>query len=73
MVRSLLFRSSRIVLLEAVAIAVRVAHKLNDPSFVRAPVEKGRGHFGIGKNLIPVAKAQITGNVNPRILRAESV
>jgi hypothetical protein len=50
--------------LQAVTIAVRVAHKLNDPSFVREPVEKGRGHFVIGKNLIPVAKTQITGNDN---------
>ncbi len=52
------------ILLEAVTIAVRVAHKLNDPSFVREPVEKGSRHFVIGKNLIPVAKAQITGNDN---------
>src|SRR5713101_7846423 len=53
---------SRAVLLQAVTIAVRVAHKLNDPSFVREPVEKGSGHFVIGKNLIPVTKTQITGN-----------
>jgi len=26
------------------AIAVRIAHELNDPSLVREPVEKGRGH-----------------------------
>ena len=45
-------------------IAVRVAHKLNDPSFVCEPVEKGRGHFVIGKNLIPVAKAQIASDDN---------
>lgn len=38
---------SRAVLLQAVTIAVRVAHKLNDPSLVREPVEKGRGHFVI--------------------------
>ena len=52
------------ILLEAVTIAVRVAHKLNDPSFVREPVEKGSRHFVIGKNLIPGAFAQLTSNDN---------
>ena len=44
------------------AIAIGLAHKLNDPSLVRQPVEEGCGHFVIGKDLIPVAKAQITGD-----------
>ena len=52
------------ILLEAVTIAVRVAHKFNDPSFVREPVEKGSRHFVIGKNLIPGAFAQLTSNDN---------
>ena len=29
---------------------------------MREPVEKGSGHFLIGKDLIPVAKAQIAGH-----------
>ena len=44
------WRGALHILLQAMAIAVRVAHKLNDPSFVRKPVEKGCGHFVIGKN-----------------------
>ena len=52
------------ILLEAVTIAVRVAHKLNDPSFVREPVEKGSRHFVTGTNLIPGAFAQLTSNDN---------
>jgi hypothetical protein len=39
--------SFRFALLQTVAIAIRLAHKLNDPSFVREAVKKGCGEGGI--------------------------
>ena len=41
------------------AIAIRVADELNDPSLVREPIKKGCGHAIIGKDGIPIAKSQI--------------
>lgn len=52
----------RFALLQPVTIAIRLAHKFNDSSFVCEPVEKGCRERGIGKNRVPVAKVQIGGN-----------
>jgi hypothetical protein len=48
--------------LKAVMIAVGLADKLNNSSFVGQSVQKGSGQGRIGKNRIPVTKAQIAGD-----------
>lgn len=55
-------------MLQTVAIAVGFSNELNNPSFVREPIKKGRCQGGIGKNRVPVTKAQIAGNDHRNLL-----